>query len=94
MRKFWIAALVAGLASSAVNATLAQSGVTVLALPEAAAYPEGVTVDPATGAVYTNSANTGLVFRVDPDTGKTSLVGDPLDMALPSRNPRYQWLWA
>lgn len=81
MRKFWMATMVAGLAVSTAGAALAQSGVTVLALPEAAAYPEGVTVDPATGAVYTNSANTGLVFRVDPDTGKTSLVGDPLDMA-------------
>jgi Cu-Zn family superoxide dismutase len=81
MRKFWMATFVAGLTVSTASAALAQSSVTVLALPEAAAYPEGVTVDPATGAVYTNSANTGVVFRVDPDTGETSLVGDPLDMA-------------
>lgn len=83
MRKLWTTTLAVGVAFGALLAstpTLAQSGVTVLALPDAAAYPEGVTVDPTTGAVYTNSANTGVVFRVDPDTGAAVRISDPLDL--------------
>ncbi len=57
------------------------SSIAVLALPEAAAYPEGVTVDPATGAIYTTSANTGVVVSVDPENRATIVIGDPLDMA-------------
>lgn len=79
MRNFWMMVFVAGLA--AADTALAQSGVTVLPLPEAAAYPEGVAVDPATGAIYTNSANTGVVFKVDPDTGAVTRIGDPLDLS-------------
>lgn len=83
MRKLWTTTLATSVAFSALLAstpTLAQSGVTVLPLPDAAAYPEGVTVDPTTGAVYTNSANTGLVFRVDPDTGAVASIADPLGL--------------
>lgn len=81
MRNFWMTVFVAGLAASAADTARAQAGVTVLPLPEAAAYPEGVAVDPATGAIYTNSANTGVVFRVDPDTGAVTRIGDPLDLS-------------
>jgi len=83
MRKFWTATSAASLAFAALlgsTPVLAQSGVTVLPLPEAAAYPEGVAVDPATGAIYTNSANTGVVFRVDPDTGAVVRIADPLGL--------------
>lgn len=84
MHNHWIPALVAGLAISTGTAT-AQVAPTVLPLPEAAAYPEGVTVDPASGAIYTNSANTGVVVRLDPDSGAAVVVGDPLDMAAETR---------
>lgn len=83
MRKFWTATSTASLAFAALlgsTPALAQSGVTVLPLPDTAAYPEGVAVDPATGAIYTNSANTGVVFRVDPDTGAAARVADPLGL--------------
>ena len=83
MRKLWTTTLAASVAFGAMLAampTLAQSGVTVLSLPDAAAYPEGVTVDPTTGAVFTNSANTGVVFRVDPDTGASMRIADPLGL--------------
>ena len=83
MRKIWTTTLAASLAFGALLGSMpafAQSGVTVLPLPDAAAYPEGVTVDPTTGAVYTNSANTGVVFRVDPDTGASVRVADPLGL--------------
>lgn len=83
MRKLWTTTLAASVAFGAMLAatpTLAQSGVTVLSLPDAAAYPEGVTVDPTTGAVFTNSANTGVVFRVDPDTGASVRIADPLGL--------------
>ncbi|MGH7026657.1 hypothetical protein [Brevundimonas sp.] len=84
MRKLWTTTLVASLALGTMLAstpTFAQSGPTVLPLPDDAAYPEGVTVDPATGAVYTNSADTGVIFRIDPDTGVVTRIGDPLDLA-------------
>lgn len=80
MHNHWIPTLVAGLAFATGTAT-AQVAPTVLPLPEAAAYPEGVTVDPTSGAVYTNSANTGVVVRLDPETGATAVVGDPLNRA-------------
>lgn len=80
MHNHWIPTLVAGLAFATGTAT-AQVAPTVLPLPEAAAYPEGVTVDPTSGAVYTNSANTGVVIRLDPETGATAVVGDPLNRA-------------
>ena len=83
MRKLWNTTLTASVAFGAMLAatpTLAQSRVTVLILPDAAAYPEGVTVDPSTGSVYTNSANTGVVFRVDPDTGASVRIADPLGL--------------
>lgn len=83
MRKFWTATSTASLAFAALLGSTparAQSGVTVLPLPDTAAYPEGVAVDPATGAIYTNSANTGVVFRVDPDTGAAARVADPLGL--------------
>jgi len=81
MRKFWTAISAASLAFAALlgyTPAFAQSGVAVLPLPDAAAYPEGVAVDPTTGAIYTNSANTGVVFRVDADTGAAVRVADPL----------------
>jgi len=84
MRKLWTTSLAATAASAAVLAsspTFAQSDVSVLPLPSAAAYPEGVTVDPATGAIYTNSANTGVVFRVDPESGAAVQIGDPLELS-------------
>lgn len=80
MHNHWIPTLVAGLAFATGTAT-AQVAPTVLPLPEAAAYPEGVTVDPTSGAVYTNSASTGVVVRLDPETGATAVVGDPLNRA-------------
>ncbi len=83
MRKLWMTTLAASLAIPALlgpTAGLAQSGVNVVPLPDAAAYPEGVTVDPATGAIYTNSANTGVIFRIDPDTGAAVRIGDPLGL--------------
>jgi hypothetical protein len=83
MRKLWTTTLAASLAFGALLGSmpaLAQSGVTILSLPDDAAYPEGVTVDPTTGAVYTNSANTGVVFRVDPDTGASVRIADPLGL--------------
>ena len=80
MHNHWIPTLVAGLAFATGTAT-AQVAPTVLPLPEAAAYPEGVTVDPTSGAAYTNSANTGVVVRLDPETGATAVVGDPLNRA-------------
>ena len=63
------------------HTAMAQDGITVLPLPAAAAYPEGLAVDPTTGALYANSANTGVIVRIDPATGTTSILGDPLDMA-------------
>lgn len=85
MRNFWMKTLAASAASSAIlvlgSAAWGQAAVSILPLPNDAAYPEGVAVDPATGAVYTNSANTGVVFRVDPDTGAVTRVGDPLGLA-------------
>ena len=83
MRKIWTTTLAASLAFGALLGSMpafAQSGVTVLPLPDAAAYPEGVAVDPTTGTVYTNSANTGVVFRVDPDTGAVVRIADPLGL--------------
>ena len=83
MRKLWTTTLVATATFGALMAftpAWAQSGVRILPLPEAAAYPEGVTVDPATGAIYTNSANTGVVFRIDPETGAVVQVADPLGL--------------
>lgn len=83
MRKLWTTTLAAGAAFSALIAStpaFAQSGVRVLPLPDTAAYPEGVTVDPATGAIYTNGANTGVVFRVDAETGAVARVADPLGL--------------
>ena len=83
MRKLWTTTLVATATFGALMALTpawAQSGVRILPLPEAAAYPEGVTVDPATGAIYTNSANTGVVFRIDPETGAVVQVADPLGL--------------
>lgn len=83
MRKFWTTTLAASIAAAALLAStpgFAQSGVKVLPLPDAAAYPEGVTVDPATGVIYTNSANTGVVFSIDPDTGAAVQIADPLGM--------------
>ncbi len=83
MRVFSMAALAAGLmvVGAGADAAWAQAGVTVLPLPDAAAYPEGVTVDPSTGAIYTASANTGVVVRVDADSGAATIVGDPLGKA-------------
>lgn len=83
MRKLWTTHLAASAMFGALLActpALAQTDARVLPLPEAAAYPEGVTVDPASGAIYTNSANTGVVFRVDPETGAVVQVADPLDL--------------
>lgn len=83
MHKLWTTTLVATATFGALMAftpAWAQSGVRILPLPEAAAYPEGVTVDPATGAIYTNSANTGVVFRIDPETGAVVQVADPLGL--------------
>jgi Cu-Zn family superoxide dismutase len=75
-----IGAVVATLLGAA-QAAMAQDRLTVLPLPEAAAYPEGVAVDPTTGVLYANSANTGVIVRIDPATGATSILGDPLNMA-------------
>jgi Cu-Zn family superoxide dismutase len=83
LRKLWTTNLAASAAFGVLMAStpaFAQSGVKLLPLPDAAAYPEGVTVDPTTGAIYTNSANTGAIFRIDPDTGAAVRIGDPLDM--------------
>ena len=59
----------------------AQDAVRIYSLPETAAYPEGVAVDPALDTAYTASANTGVVTAVDLSTGATRTVGDPLEMA-------------
>ena len=83
MCKLWTTSLTPGAVFGALMActpALAQTGARILPLPEAAAYPEGVTVDPTSGAIYTNSANTGVVFRVDPETGEVARVADPLGL--------------
>lgn len=83
MRKLWTTPLAASAMFGALMAStpaLAQTGARILPLPEAAAYPEGVTVDPASGAIYTNSANTGVIFRIDPETGAVARVADPLGL--------------
>ena len=83
MRKFKPRILAASLAFGSLTAagpTLAQSDIRTLPLPDAAAYPEGVTVDPISGAVYANSANTGVIFRIDPDSGAAAVIADPLDL--------------
>lgn len=81
MKANWIVGAAMSAALGLTHGATAQEGIRVLPLPESAAYPEGVAADPATGALYTNSANTGVIFRVDPATGATTVVGDPLDMA-------------
>lgn len=83
MRKLWTTTSLAGAAAAAflgAAPAFAQSGVRILPLPDAAAYPEGVAVDPTSGAIYTNSANTGVVFRIDHDTGAAVQIADPLGM--------------
>lgn len=81
MKTRWIvgAAMTAGLGLA--QPVAAQEGVRIIPLPDAAAYPEGMAVDPTTGALYTNSANTGVIVRLDPATGAATIVGDPLNMA-------------
>ena len=81
MRNSLIVGAVVAAALGAAHAATAQEEITVLPLPEVAAYPEGVAVDPTTGALYVNSANTGVIVRIDPATGTTRILGDPLDMA-------------
>lgn len=81
MRNSLIVGAVVAAALGAAHAATAQEEITVLPLPEVAAYPEGVAVDPTTGALYANSANTGVIVRIDPATGTTRILGDPLDMA-------------
>ncbi|WP_369059461.1 hypothetical protein ABOZ73_17925 [Caulobacter sp. 73W] len=81
MKARWIVGAAVGAALSLPHVATAQDKIRTLPLPEAAAYPEGVAADPATGVLYTNSANTGVIFRVDPTTGATSVVSDPLGLA-------------
>ena len=47
---------------------------TTYPLPAEVRYPEGVALDPATGALYTASAETGLLVRLDPATGRSTVV--------------------
>lgn len=77
--------LLAGLSFAAVLAAAplawAQDAIRTYPLPETAAYPEGVAVDPALNTAYTGSANTGVITAVDLTSGATRVIGDPLEMA-------------
>ena len=50
-------------------------------LPAEVRFPEGVALDRATGALYTAGAEDGLVVRLDPATGRSTVVA-PAGVAL------------
>jgi len=52
-------------------------------LPAEVRYPEGVALDPTTGALYTAGAEDGLVVRLDPATGRSTVVA-PAGVAIPA----------
>ena len=60
---------------------MAQDAVRVYALPDAAAYPEGIAADPSGRTLYTTNAATGAVFAIDVATGAVSPAGDPFGIA-------------
>jgi Cu-Zn family superoxide dismutase len=53
------------------------------ALPAEVRYPEGVALDPATGALYTAGAEDGLLVRLDPTTGRSTVVA-PAGTVIPA----------
>ena len=74
------AALLAATVASSPLA-IAQDGVRVLALPDAAAYPEGIAAAPDGRTLYTTNAVTGAVFAIDVASGKVTAAGDPFGIA-------------
>jgi sugar lactone lactonase YvrE len=55
-------------------ASPAGSGLTTLALPSEVTFPEGVAYDPSSNAIFTASAATGTLVRVDVKTGASRVV--------------------
>ena len=78
MRNVWfvLTLLLAGVAGHAQ-----QSDITVYKLPAAVTFPEGVAYDARSGAIYTGSAVTGAVVRID---AKTQQNADVAAAALPT----------
>lgn len=81
MRPSLLASLSLAALFAAASLAQAQDAIRIYPLTEAAAYPEGLTVDSALNTAYTTSANTGVVTAIDLTTGETRVVADPLEMA-------------
>jgi sugar lactone lactonase YvrE len=69
--------LVPTLAFAQAASTPAVSGVDKLTLGAEVTFPEGIAHDPATGAIYTASAATGTLVRVDAKSGASHVVAGP-----------------
>ena len=50
------------------------SGLTTIALPSDVTFPEGIAYDPSSNAIFTGSAATGTLVRVDLKTGAPHIV--------------------
>jgi len=50
------------------------SGLTTIALPSDVTFPEGIAYDPSSNAIFTGSAATGTLVRVDVKTGAAHIV--------------------
>jgi Cu-Zn family superoxide dismutase len=69
-------------AAPAIAQTAASRGVETLALPRDVTFPEGIAYDPADAAVYTGSAATGTLVRIDVKTHASRIVA-PAGVLLP-----------
>lgn len=76
-------ATTAALGALMLAGSAAAQGLATYSLPAEVRYPEGIARDPATGALYTAGTENGLLVRVDPASGRSTVVA-PAGVVIPA----------